>query len=145
MCRPSVQISAEFLHAGGERLSPIRGRHLPHRGSQPPLRFRRQQDGCLPALRGLPALKAEPEKVHLVRLAYPAFLLVHLEPHAPLKEMTDRSHDALSGPRAAHEDVAIVGVTNEPMTPAAPVPSPARRARCWTATATAGLLAVFPR
>jgi hypothetical protein len=31
--------------------------------------------------------------------------------------MTDRSHDALSGPRAAHEDVAIVGVTNEPMTP----------------------------
>jgi hypothetical protein len=49
------------------------------------------------------------EKVHLVRLAYPAFLLVHLEPHAPLKEMTNRSHDALSGPRAAHEDVAIVG------------------------------------
>jgi putative ABC transport system substrate-binding protein len=52
-------------------------------------------DGCVPALRGLPALKAEPEKVHLVRLAYPAFLLVHLEPHAPLKEMTNRSHDAL--------------------------------------------------
>src|SRR6516162_1317006 len=29
-------------------------------------------------------------------------------------------HDALSGPRAAHEDVAIVGVTNEPMTPPLP-------------------------
>jgi hypothetical protein len=38
----------------------------PQGGPQPQLRFRRQQDGCLPALRGLPTLKAEPEKERLV-------------------------------------------------------------------------------
>jgi hypothetical protein len=38
-------------------------------------------------------------------------------PQAPLKEMTDRRHDTLSGPRAAHENVAIVSVTNKPMIP----------------------------
>jgi hypothetical protein len=68
-----------------------------------------------------PDMKAEPEKVHQVRLAYPAFLLVHLEPHAPLKEMTDRSHDVLSGPRGAHEDVAIsLAVSNHSPTAASP-------------------------
>src|SRR6202049_225049 len=39
---PSVQVAAEVLHAGGERTSPIGRRPLPHRGSQPPFRLRRQ-------------------------------------------------------------------------------------------------------
>jgi hypothetical protein len=64
-----------------------------------------------------PALKAESQKVHLVRRTHAALLLVDLEPHAPLKETADRSHDALAGPRTAYEDIAIVGVAHEPMAP----------------------------
>src|SRR5271165_6572616 len=59
------------------------------------------------------AVKAEPEKVHFVRFAYATLLLVDLKPHALLQEPTDRCHDALAGPFAAHEDVRVVGVADE--------------------------------
>src|SRR5450432_4719880 len=70
-------------------------------------------DGDVVALPPRFAVKAEPEKVHFARFANATLLLVDLEPHALFQEPTDRYHDALSGPFAAHEDVRIVGVADE--------------------------------
>jgi hypothetical protein len=69
-------------------------------------------DGDVATLPGL-AAKAEPQKVHFVRFAHATLLLVNLEPHALFQEPTDRCHDALASPFAAHEDVRIVGVADE--------------------------------
>src|SRR5258708_29854156 len=70
-------------------------------------------DGDIAAIPPRLAVKAETEKVHFVRLAYATLLLVDLEPHALFQEPTDRCHDALAGPFAAHEDVRIIGVADE--------------------------------
>src|SRR5450755_1320900 len=70
-------------------------------------------DGDVVALPPRFAVKAEPEKVHFARFANATLLLVNLEPHALFQEPTDRCHDALAGPFAAHEDVRIVGVADE--------------------------------
>src|ERR1700712_3990850 len=73
-------------------------------------------DGDVVALPPRLAVKAEPEKVHFVRFANATLLLVNLEPHALFQETTDRCHDALSGPFAAHEDICIIGVADESVT-----------------------------
>src|ERR1700674_1902292 len=56
------------------------------------------------------------QELNLVGSAYATFLLVDREPHARLPKSSDRCHDALPGALAAHEDVAIIRVTNEPET-----------------------------
>src|ERR1019366_7822214 len=37
-----------------------------------------------------------------------------LEPHAAFQKSPDRCHDALPGAFASHEDITVVGVSNEP-------------------------------
>src|SRR5262249_55072975 len=65
---------------------------------------------------------AEPEKVHLVRLAYPASLLVDLEPHAPFKEMQ------LVGSRAMQRIMAHAATAPHS---AAPGSAPVLRGSYW--------------
>ena len=77
-------------------------------------RFARGKDGDFDALRL--ATEAKAQEVNIVRLSHAAFLLVDLEPHALLQKSPDRCHDALTGAFAPHEDIAIVGVSDEPET-----------------------------
>jgi hypothetical protein len=51
--------------------------------------------------------KRKAQKMRRPGLAHSALLRVDLEPHAPLEEIADRGHDALSGAPAAHEDIAV--------------------------------------
>jgi hypothetical protein len=113
--RPLAVLDPESAFRAGGNL--LRGRHLPHDGSQPPLRFRRQQGQLFASPPRSADIESGTRESAPGEVGVSRFSPVYLEPHTPLKEMTDRSHDTLSGPCAAHEDVAIVGVTNEPMTP----------------------------
>src|ERR1700686_1834005 len=114
---PTRQVSADAFHAGSKRSPPVRRRHLPHFRPQPPLRLAGRKDGDFVAALPPSAAKAEAQELNLVGSAYATFLLVDREPHARLQKSSDRCHDALPGALAAHEDVAIIRVTNEPETP----------------------------
>src|SRR5271170_354254 len=114
---PTRQVSADAFHAGSKRSPPVRRRHLPHFRPQPSHRLAGGKDGDLFFALPPSAAKAEAQELNLVGSAYATFLLVDREPHARLQKSSDRCHDALPGALAAHEDVAIIRVTNEPETP----------------------------
>src|SRR5271163_4695775 len=61
--------------------------------------------------------KPQAQELNLVGSANATLLLVDLEPHARLQKSPNRCHDAPPGALAAHEDVAIIGVANEPQAP----------------------------
>ena len=113
---PPRQVSADAFHAGCDGSSPTRRRHLPHFRPQSLLCFGGGKDGdlvtCLPSR----ALKAEAQEFNLIGWPHATLLLVDLKPHARLQKSPNRSHDALSGAFAAHEDIAIIGVANKPET-----------------------------
>src|SRR5277367_4342560 len=115
---PARQVAADAFHAGGERSPPVRRRHLPHFRPQPSHRLAGGKDGDL-FFAVLPprAAEAEAQELNLVGLAHATLLLVDLKPHARLQKSPYRCHDAPPGAFAAHEDVAIIGVANEPQAP----------------------------
>ena len=84
MRHPSGQVAAERVHAGRDGTPPVRRRHLSDGRRQPSFRLRRQQDADLAVL---PQQKAEPQEVHLARMAYGALLRIDLEPHAAGQEL----------------------------------------------------------
>src|SRR5271154_2778309 len=115
---PARQVSADAFHAGSEGPPPIRRRHFPHFRPQPSHRLAGGKHGDL-FIAVLPprAAEAEAQELNLVGSANATLLLVDLEPHARLQKSPDRCHDAPPGALAAHENIAIIGVANEPQAP----------------------------
>jgi hypothetical protein len=66
--------------------------------------------------------QSEAEEVDLVRTGDPAILLAHQEPQAALEGLPDRAHQPLTGPRAPHEDIAIVGAADKAEPPSRQLP-----------------------
>ena len=110
---PPGQVLADIVHTGGDRPPPVGGRHLPHFRFQLSFRFGRGHDGDFSVFTS-GAEKSEPQEGDLVRFTHTTFRFIDLEPHTLFQEVTKRRHDALSGAFALHEDIAIIGVPNEP-------------------------------
>jgi hypothetical protein len=60
--------------------------------------------------------QAEPEEVAVLRSCHGRLGGVDPQAQAPLDEAAQAGHDPLSGAFAAHVDVAVVGVADEPVT-----------------------------